>query len=56
MSSFASRCSSLILALFVLALISLTVAAQSITGSISGTVTDANGGVINGSAVSLVND
>ena len=56
MSSFASRCSSLLLALSVIALISVTALGQSITGSISGTVTDPNGGVISGANVSLVND
>src|SRR6266550_5751909 len=56
MSSFTSRCSGLILALFVVALLGSTAIAQSITGSVSGTVTDSSGGVIVGASVTLVSD
>src|SRR6266480_817344 len=56
MSSFTSRCSSLILALFAVALLGSTAIAQSITGSVSGTVTDSSGGVIVGASVTLVSD
>src|SRR6267142_1632659 len=56
MSSFASRCSSLVLALLVLALLCLTASAQSVTGSVSGVVTDSTGGVIVGASVTLISD
>jgi Carboxypeptidase regulatory-like domain/TonB-dependent Receptor Plug Domain len=56
MSSFTSRCLGLIFGLLVIALLSSSAIAQSITGSISGTITDANGGIIAGANVALVND
>ena len=56
MSSFTSRCSSLIFTLFVIALLSSLAVGQSVTGSISGTVTDANGGIVTGATITLVND
>ncbi len=56
MSSFTSRRSISLLILFVFALLSSTAIAQTITGSIGGTVTDANGGIVAGAAVMLVND
>jgi Carboxypeptidase regulatory-like domain/TonB-dependent Receptor Plug Domain len=56
MSSFTSRCLSLILGLLVISVLSSTALAQSITGSMSGTVTDANGGVVAGATVTLVNE
>src|SRR5215813_132341 len=56
MSSFASRFCSLIVALSVVALVSLTGLAQSITGSISGTVIDPNKGYIAGAMVTLISE
>src|SRR6266704_5620962 len=56
MSSFTSRRSISLLILFVFALLSSTAIAQTITGSIGGTVRDANGGIVAGAAVMLVND
>src|SRR6185436_19353112 len=53
MSSFVARFSILIVALFVLAVCTATATAQSVTGSISGVVTDASGGVIVGASVTL---
>lgn len=56
MSSFTSRCLGLIFGSVVIALLSLSAGAQSITGSVSGTVTDPNGGMIAGAGVTLVNE
>ncbi len=56
MFRFTSRCSSWILAWFVLALLTSAAMAQSITGSVSGTVTDSSGGVIVGASVTLISD
>ncbi len=56
MSSFVSRRSVLIIALFALALCTASVAAQSTTGSVSGVVTDSSGGVIVGASVTLISD
>ena len=56
MSSFTSRCSTVIFTLLVVVLLSSTAIAQTITGSIGGTVTDANGGAVPGAAITLVNE
>jgi hypothetical protein len=56
MSSFTSRCFGLIFGLLLIILPSSPAGAQTITGSVSGTITDANGGIIAGASVSLVND
>jgi hypothetical protein len=56
MSSFTSRCSVLAITLLVVALLSSAAFAQSITGSISGSVTDPNGAIVAGATVTLVND
>src|SRR6266481_184984 len=56
MSCFTSRGPSLILGLFVIALLASAALAQSITGSVSGTITDPNGGIIAGASITLVND
>ena len=56
MSSFTSRCLVLVFGLVLIALLNSPVGAQTITGSVSGTITDPNGGVIAGANVALVND
>jgi len=56
MSSFTSRCLGLLFVLIAIVLLVSPAGAQSITGSVSGTVTDANGGVIAGASVALVNE
>src|ERR1700704_772760 len=56
MSNFISRCSGLIFGVLLIALLCLAAMAQSITGSVTGTVTDSNGGVVTGANVTLVND
>lgn len=51
-----SHWSRLLYILFVVQLLSLPIMAQSITGSISGTVTDSSGSVIPGATVTLINE
>jgi len=46
----------LVLSFFVLSFCVSTVSAQSVTGSISGVVTDSSGGIIVGAAVTIIND
>src|SRR6266850_1125802 len=54
------RCSSLLLAMFAIlilaGLLAVSAIAQSVTGSISGSVTDSAGGVIVGASVTLLSD
>ena len=56
MSSFAMRCSAFLFAILLFALTMATASAQSVTGSVSGFVTDSSGGVIVGASVTLSND
>src|SRR2546425_6278047 len=60
MFTFTRRCSSLMLSIFavvmLIATLGITAPAQTITGSISGTVTDLTGGVLVGATVTLQSD
>src|SRR5258705_9485177 len=60
MFTFTRRCSSLMLGAFavlaLIAMLGISVTAQSVTGSISGTVTDLTGGVLVGATVTLQSD
>jgi hypothetical protein len=56
MSTSKSHWSRLLYILFVVQLLSLAVTAQTITGSISGIVTDPAGGVVPGATVTLINE
>src|SRR5262245_51522670 len=53
---FGSLCVSLLLGLCGAIFLSTPLAAQTVTGTISGTVTDQNGAVVAGASVTLVND
>src|SRR5215204_5750134 len=56
MPTFPGRRPTLVCGLFAALLLCQTTAAQSITGNINGTVTDASGGVLVGATVTLVNE
>src|SRR5215203_2526171 len=56
MPTFLSRRPTLVCGLFAVLLLCRAAAAQSVTGNITGTVTDASGGVLVGATVTLVNE
>ena len=60
MFSLSHRCSSLMLgtlaAVALITMLGISAVAQSVTGSISGTVTDLVGGILVGASISLQND
>jgi hypothetical protein len=56
MSGFKLLIAKAVFSLFLVTILAVAASAQSITGTISGTVTDPNGGVIPGATVTLVND
>src|SRR5258708_34485493 len=53
---FGQHCLSLLLGLCVATLLSSPVVAQTVTGTISGTVTDPNGALVAGATVTMIND
>ena len=56
MPTFQRRWPTLVCGLFAVLLLCRVGAAQSVTGTIAGTVTDASGGVLVGATVTLVNE